>query len=152
MKWKALLLAPLLASCSNGEMTKSLDGSYGSLAFKGQVERRIEGDNYVYSVGRLDLAFDPQAKSNATDRIINPSLRFVAIEEQGDGTPQQILFESEVPLRVTLNSSNRFASTENLTFVVPRHAVEGADHVGLAVVGAPNAADRHRSEGLGSVV
>ncbi|TCZ77611.1 hypothetical protein [Lysobacter sp. N42] len=135
MKWNALLLAPLLASCSNGEMAKSLDGSYGSLAFKGQVERRIEGVNYVYSVQRLDLTFDPQAKSNATDRIINPSLRFVAIEEKGDGTPQKTLFESEVPIRARLNSSNRAVTVENLTFVVPRHAVESADHVGLAVVG-----------------
>ena len=84
---------------------------------------------------RLDLTFDPQAKSNAVEKINNPSLRFVAIEEKGDGTPQKVLFQSEVPISASLDSSNRSATAENLTFTVPRTAVEGADHVGLAVVG-----------------
>jgi hypothetical protein len=134
MKWKALLLPLLLAGCDNAEMSSDLKGSYGSLSFDGQVERSVEGENYVYLVKRLDLTFHPEARSNATDKVVNPSLRFVAIEAKGDGTPQKILFESMAPIKANLDSSKRSAAAGHARFVVPRDFVDNADHVGFAVV------------------
>ena len=135
MKWKAAILATaMLAGCNGSRMSHSLDGSYGSLGFEGTVDRQIQGENYVYTVRRLDLKFDPEAKSNATDRISNASLRFVATVKTPDGAPYRVTYESHVPVQAELDASHRTTSIRNVEFVVPKSAVDSADHAGLALV------------------
>ena len=135
MSWKALILViALLAACSSPEASRSLDGTYGSLSFTGVVDRRIDGTDYVYTVRNLHLTLDPDAKSNATDRISDPSLRFAATVKTPDGTPYKVTFESLIPIEAQLDGSNQTTRVRNVEFVVPRDAVDSADHAGLSVV------------------
>lgn len=135
MSWNFLILVTaLLAACNFPEASRSLDGTYGSLSFTGAVDRRVDGTNYVYTVRNLHLTLDPEANSNATDQISDPSLRFVATVKSPDGTPYKVTFESLIPIKAQLDGSHRTTRIRDVEFVVPRDAVDSADHAGLSVV------------------
>lgn len=135
MKLIAGILAPLLlVGCSDLKTGRSLESSFGSLAANGMVSRTSDGQNYIYTVKRLDLVFDASARSNPTNVISDPSLRFVTTVKTADGKPFRVTFESTVPIAANLDATHPRTTIQDVRFVVPTKVVDSADYAGLGVV------------------
>lgn len=134
MKRKAVVLALMIvAGCANAAETHLLDGSYGTLSYSGSVSRQERGADYVYSVRELDFNFQSRASINATDRIVNPTIRFVTTTGAVSGGHIKVTFESELPTHVQLDAEKRKATLRNIVFVVPKAVVASADYAGLSI-------------------
>ena len=134
MNWILTALALIAFSAPAAESrTYALDGSYGSLAYEGKVQR-IEGQNSVlYHVENLRLTLDPTADVNATDQVVRPSIRLVTTTRAPDGVKALATYEALIQTDITLSASEPVVILDNLTFSVPTVTLSSADYAGLSV-------------------
>ena len=130
-----LLLAGvcILTSCSPAPRTFELNGSYGTLVYKGTVERVSNGSNYVYTVKNLVLTYSPFAQINMTDEI-KVNVEFVATTRppSGEGPWKRIFVQTHQTSDV-LHTSAPTLTIKEVSFTVPKDVVDKADSVGLTV-------------------
>jgi hypothetical protein len=111
----------------------TLDGAYGSLVYKGVVERSIEEDVYKYTIENLSLRYSVFSRLNITKEI-QVSVVLVATQRppSGQGSWKRIFKEvHETGALLTFTSPK--TTITNLVFTIPREIVQQANHVGLSV-------------------
>jgi len=126
---------------TNGFKVFDVDCDYGTLAFKGRVERTDLGDQYKYRI-QIAIAFLPgeiDAKgytmTNRTKVADLKTCELVATEFVEQGKPYKLIQREWRPISIRLTESGELGVLPDLEFFMPKTAVENATHVGLAVVG-----------------
>lgn len=111
----------------------NLEGSYGTLSYKGVLQSSVEGTNCKYSIKELHLKYHPLGSINSTTKI-PVTIELVATKRppSGDGSWERI-FEKAYPATDVLTFTSPNATITNLVFLVPADLVRKADHVGLDV-------------------
>lgn len=111
----------------------NLDGSYGTLKYKGVVERSLEKSDCRYTVKNLSLKYSVFSTLNMTKEI-RVSVALVATQrpQSGEGSWKRI-FEQTQKTGYVLTLTSPKATITNLVFTIPKEVVEQADHVGLSV-------------------
>jgi hypothetical protein len=121
-----------------------VDCEYGTLSFKGRVERTDIGDQYKYrvqiAVVFLPAEFTPDGYT-MTNRTKVADLKFcdlVATEFVEEGKPYKLLARDYRPIALRLTESGEVGTLPDLEFLMPKSAVDVASHVGLGVSGSGN--------------
>lgn len=113
--------------------TVSLDGSYGTLSYKGVVERSIEGTNCKYTIKEIHFKYHVFGSINSTTKI-PVTIEMVATIAPPSGTGSwDRIFEKAYPTTEVLTFTSPNATITNLTFIIPTDIVHKADHLGLDV-------------------
>ena len=113
--------------------TINLDGSYGTLSYKGLIERTVEGTNSKYTVKELHLKYHLLGSINATTKI-PVTVELVATKRPPSETgPWERIFEKAYPTTEVLTFTSPNATITNLAFLVPSDLAQKADHLGLDV-------------------
>lgn len=111
-----------------------LKGAYGTLIYEGTVERSGGGDAYQFVVRELKFKYDPKARTNRTPQIEGQQLSFSVGKKPPQGEERGTsLFRDQKPISIFLNEDSPPATVQNITFFVPREAVEKADFISLGV-------------------
>lgn len=120
----------------------NVDSEYGTLAFKGKVERTDTGDYYKYLLKKLDVVFLPgqrdskgYIKANRTDIADLKTCQMVATTFVGEGKPYKMLHSEYHRIDIRLTEYGEKRTLEDLEFLMPKEAVESATHVGLGIGG-----------------
>jgi hypothetical protein len=121
-----------------------VDCDYGTLSFKGRVERTDIGDQYKFriqiAVVFLPGEFTPDGYT-MTNRTKVADLKFcdlVATEFVEEGKPYKLLARDYRPIAIRLTESGEVGTLPDLEFFLPKSAVAAASHVGLGVSGSGN--------------
>lgn len=128
----------------NGVRVYDVDHDYGTLAFKGRIERTDLGDRYKYFI-QIAVVFLPGELTHdgytVTNRTRVADLRFcdlVATQKVEENKPYALLHREYHPIAIRLTESGEVGTLPDLEFLMPKSAVEAADHVGLGVTGSNN--------------
>jgi hypothetical protein len=128
----------------NGVRVYDVDHDYGTLAFKGRIERTDLGDRYKYFI-QIAVVFLPGELTHdgytVTNRTKVADLKFcdlVATQKVEENKPYKLLHREYHPIAVRLTESGEVGTLPDLEFLMPKSAVEAADHVGLGVSGSNN--------------
>jgi hypothetical protein len=121
-----------------------VDCDYGTLSFKGRVERTDIGDQYKYRV-QIAVAFLPGEFTpdgyTMTNRTKVADLKFcdlVATSFVEEAKPYKLLARDYRPIALRLTESGEVGTLPDLEFLMPKSAVAAASHVGLGVSGSGN--------------
>ena len=109
-----------------------VDTGYGTLSFRGRIDRSDRGTVYVYTV-HLDVTFHPGARFNRTAVADLRECRLVATVPRDGGGPWDALADESRPISVRLVQDGQAAQLPELTFRLAKDIVARARHVGLAV-------------------
>jgi hypothetical protein len=113
--------------------TINLDGSYGTLSYKGLLERSVEGTNFNYTIKKLDLKYHLFGSINATAKI-PVTVELVATKRPpSENDPWERIFEKAYPTTDVLSFASPNATITNLVFLIPADLAQKADHLGLDV-------------------
>lgn len=123
-----------------------VDCDYGTLAFKGRVERADLGDQYLYGI-QIAVVFLPGELTHdgytVTNRTKVADLKFcemVATLKVEEGKPYKLLHREYHRIELRLTEDGEVGVLPELEFLMPKSAVENASHVGLGVIGSGNLA------------
>jgi hypothetical protein len=121
-----------------------VDRDYGTLAFKGRIERTDIGDKYKYRV-QIAVVFLPGEFTHdgytMTNRTKVADLKFcdlVATAFVEEGKPYKLLHREYHPIALRLTESGEVGTLPDLEFLMPKSAVTVASHAGLGVSGSGN--------------
>jgi hypothetical protein len=116
-----------------------VDNEYGTLSFKGRIERTDLGDKYKYRI-QIAVVFlpgetthDGYTMTNRTKIADLKTCELVATSFVEDGKPYKIIQREWQPIAVRLEKDAEVGTLPDLEFLMPKSAVETATHVGLAV-------------------
>src|SRR5581483_717064 len=114
-----------------------LKGTYGTLGFKGLVERSLEKDGWKYTISDLELKFIDSGTVNETKEIrVGIGLAATQRPRVRNGYWKQ-LFEKFQPTDKILNATTPELKIANTTFIIPKDAAEQATVIGLFVRDGP---------------
>lgn len=132
------------AGNGSGVRVYDVDHDYGTLAFKGRVERTDLGDRYKYFI-QIAVVFLPGELTHdgytVTNRTKVADLKFcdlVATQFVEEGKPYTQIHREYHPIAIRLTESGEVGTLPELEFLMPKSAVEAADHVGLGITGSNN--------------
>ena len=127
-----------------GVRVYDVDHDYGTLAFKGRIERTDLGDRYKYFI-QIAVVFLPGELTHdgytVTNRTKVADLKFcdlVATQKVEENKPYALLHREYHPIAIRLTESGEVGTLPDLEFLMPKSAVEAADHVGMGVTGSNN--------------
>lgn len=110
-------------------------GAYGTLIYDGVFERRTGGDAYEYLLKELKLKYDPAAKTNRVPEIVGLSIELSSGKKPAAGeTRGTSLYQDRKPVSFVVSEDSPTATVKDLTFYVPKDAIDKADHVHLTVL------------------
>ena len=110
----------------------SIDKSYGTLAFRGAVERSETADDYEYRA-QLAVTFQP---SETVNRVTTARLRLmqlVATRVVPGASRADLIHRDIQPIDVALTDDGETRSLPELVFRLPKSVAGNANHVGLGV-------------------
>ncbi len=111
----------------------AVDVSYGTLSFRGKVDRAESGSEFEYRT-HIDVTFHPDQRLNHTLVVDLRECRFVASVPGDDNGPWKMLHQESRPIVVHLTEDGQTAHLPDLTFRLPRAIAAQARRVGLAVL------------------
>ncbi len=121
-----------------GVTTLEVRTEYGTLAFRGHVERKDLGDSYEFRP-RIDITFRPAEFRNGyivTNRTPFADLRWCSlvatIYRQGDKRAQ-VLYRERLPITILLVKDGETKPLPDLKFRLAKVVSDEATHVGLSV-------------------
>ena len=116
-----------------------VDNEYGTLSFKGRVERTDLGDKYNYRI-QIAVVFlpgetthDGYTMTNRTKIADLKTCELVATSFVEDGKPYKMIQREWQPIAIRLEQFGEVGTLPDLEFLMPKSTVEAATHVGLAV-------------------
>ena len=116
-----------------------VDNEYGTLSFKGRIERTDLGDKYKYRI-QIAVVFlpgetthDGYTMTNRTKIADLKTCELVATSFVEDGKPYKIIHRERQQIAIRLEEYAEVGTLPDLEFLMPKPAVETATHVGLAV-------------------
>ena len=110
-----------------------VDASYGTLSFRGRIDRIDRGSEYEYRP-HIDVTFHSNGTVNRTPVVNLLAYRFAATVPGEANGPWQSLHEESRPISIHLTEDNQTAHLPELRFRLPKTIAANARHVGLAVV------------------
>jgi hypothetical protein len=114
--------------------TYELKGSYGTLVYEGNVERRETEKEFEYLIVQLKLKFDPAGTVNSTKEIAAKEIQIVATKKPTEGKgPFTVLHRDKKPTTIVLSEASPTGTLEKIKLVLPKESVDKADHVGLGL-------------------
>ena len=117
------------------EYEYSLKGTYGTLIYDGIVSRIDRGKDFEYSIPELKLEFDPDGRTNPTQRIDLKAIRLVATVKPADGKGRSsILYREDSAAAAVLTEDSPTATIRDLRFTVSKEIVTKADYLGFSAV------------------
>ena len=133
----ALYGLPGCASSPSTEPTPinsfNVDTSYGTLSFRGSVDRVDRGREYEY-LTHIDVTFHPDRTVNRTPVVNLIACRFVASVPGDDKGPWQMLHEETRPISVYLSRDGQTAHLPELRFRLSKAIAAQARAVGLGLL------------------
>jgi len=134
---RSLLLLGALASAGLGQSpaakTFAIDTQYGTLSFRGSVDRVDNGSKYVIHT-RLRLTFDKTQGVNRADRIDLTTLALVATRKTGtNNSPTEVLYRRAQTISAQFTKQGDALDLPELEFTIDKAIVEKATFVGLNV-------------------
>ena len=132
------LIIGILTLIANAEVPApkviKIDETYGTLAFKGWVERYDEGDNIRFVVKKLKLTFKPSGDVNRTLKIDAKHLLLIATvkPETGKG-PWKRIYMKKSSIDKSLTTTSPHTEIINVEFTIPKSTMKQADRLGLGV-------------------
>lgn len=127
-----------LRNAQSNIKTFDVASQYGTLAFRGQVERMDMGDRYKYKV-RMAVVFAPgetlngYTRTNRTEVADLRACRLVATSVPGDNQPVQVLYEEVHPIAIRLGEFGQQAVLPDLEFYLAKSIADRATNIGLGV-------------------
>jgi hypothetical protein len=115
-----------------------IKSEYGTLAFRGQVERTDLGDKYKYRVQMVTVFLPGETlrgytMTNRTKEADLKSCRLVASLFQGDDRPYQLLYREDHPIAIRLTEFGEIGRLPDMEFHMAKSIAERASNVRLAV-------------------
>jgi hypothetical protein len=115
-----------------------VDCNYGTLSFKGRIERAEKGGQYKFRVQIAAVFFpgetqDGHTRTNRTKIADLKSCELVATIVTGDDQPVQMLYREAHPIAIRLTESDEVGVLPDLEFTLAKEIADRATHVGLAV-------------------
>jgi hypothetical protein len=118
-----------------------VDCDYGTLAFKGRIERTDMGEKFKYRI-QLATVFlpgettpDGYTMTNRTKVADLKVCELVATSFVEEGKPYKLIQREWKPIAIRLTEYGEVGTLPDLEFILPKSAVESATHVGFAVSG-----------------
>jgi len=115
-----------------GDVTTPIDGSYGTLAFRGSVVRRNTGSRYEYAV-QLAATFDAAARTNAVSAIHLTAIRFVATRTTTPGASASVLYSDSRSISADFSADRDARQLPSVTFQLDKSIEQQAQHVLVSV-------------------
>ncbi len=118
--------------------TFDINKEYGTLAFRGSVERSESGDEYEF-LAQIELTFLPGETRNGytvTNRTAVADLTtcaLVATVYGGGKEPAEILYRESYPITIHLTQYGETAWLPDLRFHLDKSIAARATHIGLTV-------------------
>ncbi len=110
----------------------NVNRAYGSLAFRGVVERIDLGEEYE-SRPHIAITFRPNERPNPTP-VANLQMCVLVATMPGEGEGRVTLLSRETePIAVVLTADRESKSMPEVTFRLPKSIAAQAGHIGLAV-------------------
>ena len=116
-----------------------VDNEYGTLSFKGRVERTDLGDKYKYRIQIAvvflpgEITHDGYTMTNRTKVADLKVCELVATSFVEEGKPYKLIHRGWQPIELRLEESGQVGTLPDMELLMPKAAVEAASHVGLAV-------------------
>ncbi len=144
MYFKTYVLCAIITFCifqasaqqpgAKKEKAFEIKGSYGTLIYEGTVLRTEKEKDFEYVIEKLNLRFDPTAKTNSTKEIALKEVAVVATKKpEGGKGPYKLLHRDKKSVSVTLNSETPSGTIENIKLTIPKEVADKADVIGLNV-------------------
>jgi len=117
-----------------------VNAEYGTLAFRGKVERTEVRDQYKFRV-QLAVVFFPgetlhgYTMTNRTKVADLKSFELVATQKVADNQPYKMLQRETRSIDVRLTEYGEVGVLPDMEFSLSKSIADSADHVGLAVIG-----------------
>jgi hypothetical protein len=117
-----------------------VNAEYGTLAFRGKIERTDTGSQYLFRV-QLAVVFFPgetlngYTMTNRTKVADLKSCELVATQKVADNQPYKMLQRETRSIDIRLTEFGEMGVLPDMEFALSKSIVAGADHVGLAVIG-----------------
>jgi|SRR5215831_4649680 len=111
----------------------AVDTSYGTLSFKGTIDRADRGADYEYRP-HLDVTFHPNRQVNRTPIVDLVAYRFVASVPGKENGPAQMLHEENREISIRLTQDGQTAHLPDLRFRLSKAIAAQAHWVGLGVL------------------
>jgi len=109
-----------------------VDASYGTLSFRGKVDRTDRGNALEYRI-HIDVTFHPRGSVNRTAVVDLQECRFVASVPGDHNGPWKVLHEESRPVSIHLTQDGETAHLPDLTYRLSKAIAAEARSVGLAV-------------------
>ena len=109
-----------------------VDASYGTLSFRGRIDRADYGSDVEYRLHN-DVTFHSAEQINSTSVIDLRECRFVASVPADSSGPWKMLHVESRPISVHLTQDGETAQLPELTFRLRKAVAAQARRVGLAV-------------------
>ena len=109
-----------------------VDASYGTLSFRGRIDRADYGSDVEYRL-HIDVTFHSAEQINSTSVIDLRECRFVASVPADSSGPWKMLHVESRPISVHLTQDGETAQLPELTFRLRKAVAAQARRVGLAV-------------------
>ncbi len=113
-------------------LTFTINDSYGTLRFKGDVARDGTTSNYQFRA-HLQLTFDKTATTNRVDSISLRTMRLVATQYTDLTGPVTLLYLQDQPISAQFTNDGDTRQLPEVTFTIPKSIAALATHVGLGV-------------------
>jgi hypothetical protein len=130
-----LLLGAIASAClaQSSAKTFAIDTRYGTLSFRGTVDKVDNGSKYVIHT-RVSLTFDKTQGVNRADRIDLTTLALVATRKTGTkNSPTEVLYRSAQTISAQFTKQGDALDLPELEFTIDKAVVEKATFVGLNV-------------------
>jgi hypothetical protein len=118
-----------------------VDCDYGTLAFKGRIERTDMGEKFRYRI-QIATVFlpgettpDGYTMTNRTKVADLKICELVATSFVEEGKPYKLIQREWKPIAIRLTEYGEVGTLPEMEFFMPKSAVESASHVGFAVSG-----------------
>jgi hypothetical protein len=118
--------------------TFDINTEYGTLAFRGAVERTELRDEYEF-LAQIELTFLPgevrngYTVTNRTNVADLHSCQLVATIWSGNKEPAEVLYREAYPIEIRLAQYGETAWLPDLKFRLPKSIAARATHIGLGV-------------------
>ena len=113
--------------------TFDVNASYGTLSFRGTIDRVDRGNEFEYRT-HIDITFHPGRTVNLVPAANLIACRFVASVPSGGGGPWQILHEETRPISISLSHDGQTAHLPDVRFRLSKIIAAQAREVGVAVL------------------